>query len=66
MGGGEIYQLAMPYLNRMELTIVHHDFEGDVHFPAYDENEWETSSSEKHEVDERHAFAFTFLQLNRK
>jgi dihydrofolate reductase len=65
VGGGEIYQLAMPYLNRMELTIVHHDFEGDVTFPNYNENEWVTGQADKHEADERHAYAFTFLQLNR-
>jgi dihydrofolate reductase len=66
VGGGEIYQLAMPYLNRMELTVVHHNFEGDTHFPNYTEAEWEVTQSEKHEADDRHAFAFTFLQLNRK
>ncbi len=65
VGGGEIYQLAMPYLNRMELTIVHHDFEGDTHFPNYTEEEWKTTHTERHEADERHAYPFTFITLDR-
>ncbi len=66
VGGGEIYRQAMPFVQRLELTIVHHNFEGDTTFPEYNKDEWELSSSEKHEADERHAYAFTFKQLNRK
>lgn len=66
VGGGEIYQLAMPYLKRMELTIVHQDFEGDTLFPEFDESAWQTVSSVRHEADEKHPWAFTFVRLDRK
>ncbi len=66
VGGGEIYKLAMPYINRMELTIVHHDFAGDTSFPEFDENQWEEVSAVRHEADERHAYPFTFVSLSRK
>jgi dihydrofolate reductase len=66
VGGGEIYKLAMPYINRMELTIVHHDFEGDTYFPEFNYANWKEVASELHEADERHAYAFSFLTLERK
>jgi dihydrofolate reductase len=66
VGGGEIYQLALPYLDRMELTIVHHNFEGDTYFPNYDNQEWVSGLTRKHRADEKHAYAFTFVRLNRK
>ena len=65
VGGAEIYKLAMPQVNRMELTIVHHDFEGDTSFPEIDESAWKEVWSERHETDERHKYAFTFMRLER-
>jgi dihydrofolate reductase len=66
VGGGEIYKLAMPYVNRMELTIVHHDFVGDTSFPEFDENQWEEVKAVRHDADERHGYPFTFVSLVRK
>lgn len=65
-GGGEIYALAMPYIKKMELTIVHHDFEGDTHFPDFNYGDWKETASERHEADDRHAYAFSFLTIERK
>ena len=65
-GGGEIYQLTLPYIKRMELTIVHNNFQGDTMFPEFDESEWTTTFSERHEADEKHAWPFTFVTLERK
>jgi dihydrofolate reductase len=36
-GGGEIYRLALPYTDRLYLTLVDDDTEGDAYFPSYDE-----------------------------
>ncbi len=35
-GGGEIYKLAMPYTDRIYLTLVHKKIEGDAFFPEFD------------------------------
>ena len=64
-GGGEIYQLAMPFIQRMELTVVHNDFDGDTYFPNYDNQEWITVKHKKHRADEKHPWAFTFVTLRR-
>ena len=41
IGGGEIYRLAMPFVDRLYLTEVDLDVEGAVHFPELDFSEWE-------------------------
>lgn len=40
IGGGQIYEATLPKADRMELTWIHHPFEGNVFFPAFDEHEW--------------------------
>jgi dihydrofolate reductase len=65
LGGGEIYALALPRADRMELTIVHDEFDGDTFFPAFDESNWRLVNEERHEPDERHAHSFTFRTYER-
>ena len=40
IGGGEIYKLAMEIADRIELTRVHHEFDGDTYFPQIDPEKW--------------------------
>lgn len=39
-GGAEIYRLAMPVADRMYLTDIHAEIEGDTFYPEFDESEW--------------------------
>jgi len=67
IGGGEIYKMALPIANRIDLTRVHTVIEdGDAFFPEFSEDEWELKSEERHEADEEHKFAYTFLLYDRK
>ena len=66
IGGGEIYKQAMPLIDRMYLTVVHHQFEADTYFPAFDERQWTEVANEHHPADEKHAYAFTIKTLERK
>ncbi|WP_426061607.1 dihydrofolate reductase [Hymenobacter sp. B1770] len=66
IGGGEIYQQALPMADIIYLTEVHHDFEGDAFFPTPSPSEWQEVSRERHEVDEQHAYAFSFVTLQRR
>ncbi|MBT8485231.1 MAG: dihydrofolate reductase [Phycisphaerales bacterium] len=59
-GGAEIYGLALSRADRLELTVVHARVDGDVRFPAFDPRDWQCTADERHEVDERHAYAFSF------
>ena len=65
-GGAGIYHLALPRADRLYLTRVHGSIEGDTHFPAWDEAEWDLVSEERHPADERHAWPFTFQVFDRR
>ena len=67
IGGGQIYReaLTMRLVERLYLTIVHAEVDGDTHFPLLDPDEWQERSREHHPADERHAFPFSFVVLER-
>ncbi|UGU14392.1 dihydrofolate reductase [Sinomicrobium kalidii] len=66
IGGGEIYRLGMPHTDKIELTRVHANFEGDTFFPEIDPEQWELTASEYHPGDERHKYDFTYLTYIKK
>lgn len=63
IGGAQIYRDALPLANKLYLTRVHAEIDGDAHFPSFDEKEWREIAREAHPADERHAFAFEFRTL---
>lgn len=66
IGGGEaIYRLALPHADRIYLTRVHAELEGDVRFPDFDTAEWKLVDEDAHEADDRHAHAFTIQTWER-
>jgi len=65
LGGAEIYTLALPEADRLELTIVHADVTGDTFFPECDLAEWTLLKEQRHEADARHAYAFSFRTYER-
>lgn len=66
IGGGEVYALALPLATRMYLTHVDTAIDGcDAFFPEFDAEEWRVVSREAHVADERHAFAFDFVDYAR-
>mgnify|MGYP000117573693 CR=1 FL=1 len=65
IGGAEIYQLALPLAQRIILTRVHANVQGDTHFSPLDPKAWRVASSESYAADERHAYSMTFEDLER-
>jgi len=62
IGGGEIYKQAMPLVDKIEITRVHSEFkDADTFFPEIDKSKWQEVNRTTHEVDEKHAFAFSFI-----
>ena len=67
IGGGELYALALPLAQSMELTLVDTVVEGaDAWFPPWDASDWEVTARQAHAADARHAFAFEFVSLRRR
>ena len=58
IGGEIIYELFLPFANKMELTRVHDNFEGDVFFPEVNWKEWKLMNEEKH-------LQYSFLSYSR-
>ena len=66
IGGGELYALALPFALRLQLTHVDTIVHGcDAFFPAYDSAQWRAVAREAHAADDRHAFAFEFVDYER-
>ena len=56
IGGAQIYAEALPLADRIELTEIDADFDGDTHVPAFDPDIWEEVSREEREGDPPYAF----------
>lgn len=65
IGGAEIYQAFMPYLNRIDLTLVEHTFAADTFFPELDAAAWREVHRENHTPDEKNKYAYSFVTLER-
>ena len=66
IGGSEIYSLFLSRADRLYLTRVHADVDGDATFPAVDESVWTTVSDERHAADDKNEFDYSFRVYNRK
>lgn len=60
IGGSEIYRQALPLCDKMYLTVIHHDFEGDSYFPDVDFSKWRMIQDGFHEADEKNHYCFSF------
>ncbi len=65
-GGGEIYRLAFNRADRICLTRIHAEFEGDTFFPAINLREWRLVSREQNLPDERNSHPYDFLVYDRR
>jgi dihydrofolate reductase len=65
VGGGEIYRIALPLVDVLYVTLVHTEISGaDTWFPEYRDRFTEVAR-EDHPADERHAFPYSFVTLNK-
>ena len=66
IGGGLVYRDFLPHADRIYLTRVQADVEGDTYFPEIDESGWQLVTSEHHAADEQHAYAFDVMVFERR
>ena len=65
IGGGQIYELALPLAHTIMLTRVHTTIEGDAFFPALNED-WVKKESTFYNSDEKHSYSFDIECWQRK
>ncbi|MGD9591510.1 MAG: dihydrofolate reductase [Candidatus Berkiella sp.] len=66
IGGGEIYKLFMPLVSTMHITYVHTQLPGDVSFPIFNQNEWQETSRQDFNKDDKHLYDYSFVTLIRR
>lgn len=65
MGGSSVYEMLLPEVERMYLTYVQAEFEGDAWFPEFEDSDWKEVSAEEHYPDEKNNYACRFVTLER-
>jgi dihydrofolate reductase len=65
IGGAEIYKQSLPLIQRIYLTVVHKEFEGDAFFPQLEKNEWKEVGHETHPAEEVNVYSYSFLKLEK-
>ncbi|MBK1693821.1 dihydrofolate reductase [Chromatium weissei] len=66
IGGAAVYAETLPLANCLQLTHVHAEIDGDAHFPAWNQAEWQEVSRVAHLADAQNAFAMTFSEWQRR
>jgi dihydrofolate reductase len=65
IGGQQLYQQALPLADRLYLTHIGAEFEGDTFFPDYSDIQWSQLSVESHRADSKNAWPYRFEILER-
>lgn len=66
IGGGAVYEQAVPIADRMYITRIDEDFPGDTFAPVFDEAEWGLTKKEKGIKNDKNPYDYYFLQYDRK
>lgn len=66
IGGGNIYQQVLPLIDRLYLTHIDAELQGDTYFPDYLSEQWQVIYQEDHQADEKNSYPYQFKILQRK
>lgn len=66
IGGANLYQQVLSRVDRLYLTRVDAEFDGDAWFPEINAEEWMLSSSESHEPDSKNRYPYRFETYDRR
>lgn len=66
IGGTTLFEETLPIADRIHLTEVEAEVEGDTFFPEFDRGEWREHEVSRHAADERHDYPFRIVELERR
>ena len=66
IGGENLYRQTLPYCQRLYITEIQKDFDGDAFFPEFDSNEWQEAQRDQHFSEGNDIFEYHFVILDRK
>jgi dihydrofolate reductase len=64
IGGGEIYKQTLPLAEKIYMTIIDEEFEGDTLFPDLNRS-WYISSKEDHTSDDKNKYNYSYIFYER-
>lgn len=65
IGGGQVYELAMPVAQRMVLTLIDIEPEADTWFPEWDTSEWIETGEERFPADQDNELSYRIVEFSR-
>ena len=65
IGGGEIYKLGLDFIDKLYITEIKANVEGDTFFPLWDSKKWKEVSRIKHPSDDKHIYEFDYVIYKR-
>lgn len=66
IGGGIIYNMLMPYANKIYATVINQEFEGDTYFPIIDDKIWKIEKQEKGLKNENNPYDYEYIDYVRR
>lgn len=66
IGGGSIYKASIAHADRLYITLIDAEIEGDTYFPKYDLNNYQLIESTEYPQDEKNQYALNFLVYQKK
>jgi dihydrofolate reductase len=63
IGGENLYRQTLSRVDRLYLTLIHHQFEGDTYFPEWNYEDWEIIEQEEFVADSQNSYNYTFQTL---
>ena len=65
IGGAQIYEQALPMADRLYLTQVHAEVNGDAWFPAFQPGDWAEIGREDFDAEGHNPYDYSFIVLKR-
>ncbi len=65
VGGARLYEQLLPKANRLYLTLIEIEFEGDTFFPSFDMKDWVKLQDRQYLADDRNPYPYRFMILER-
>jgi dihydrofolate reductase len=65
IGGAEIFKETFKISDRLYITLIDSEFEGDTYFPEFNQNDWTIVSKEKGLKDEKNPFDYYFIVFDK-
>ncbi|WP_010650596.1 dihydrofolate reductase [Oceanobacillus massiliensis] len=66
IGGGNIFNQVLDIADRMYITWIDNEFEGDTYFPDFQKEKWTVTSKIKGEKNDTNPYDYYFIQYDRR